>query len=1779
MPDIIGMTVSGRRSDVIPESLRNRITFSEMGTRTSRDAPQLSKDGSENIFNDELVALESFVFNFFSDVSVEVIHSVVETLLLIFSKDDLSEEQKKTEIDHLLGLTIDTYEYDDLKSLCLKVSISKNNDYNDHDLDDLMDDLESSDEETSAEMQEEFPSTETTEFVALNDPIRFRNNLKVSPTDVDAHWLEKKLSATQVDAKDVMEALVNHNSLEMCEESLQKLFELDHFDVYQLISANKEVIYWYTKLSWAKTGDERDSILEHINSIGLSLEDVNQNEEIMEDIPRELDLRVTGIPLSGSHLMTSLDHAVKLPEGSTRYTTRHYEQYNVPASSDAGIANEWPLVEINTLPEFYKPAFSDLEALNPVQSRVCPAVINSNCNVLLSAPTGAGKSNVALLALVKCLNDGFKCICIAPLKALVQEQVKTLQSKLAHLDYTVAELSGDNALSREQLTNVDVIVATPEKWDVVSRKPANVELLRLIGLVVFDEIHLLHDEVRGSVLENIVIRHKKQPFPPRLVGLSATLPNNNDVGQFLDVPAGGLFYFDAKYRPVPLDQKYIGVTSKTPIKQLNAINEACMEKVQEIVLEQKKQVLIFVQSRKDTESTRQLIYERFGHDRAINVGIHHAGLDRGAREAAEGDFKGGALQILVSTATLAWGVNLPAAAVIIKGTEYYDPKVSGWSQLSPQDVLQMLGRAGRPGFDLKGEGIIITSFKYLNYFASIATMSMPIQSFLMKRLCDSLNAEISAKTIYSIDQCVEWIKASFWYVRWKSDPNMYGDTYTLTDLAHSALTWLEKYKSITYSFPDVVKPTYLGELAANFYISPESAFIYSQQIKPWLSDVDIIRVFSRSAEFSSLPVRKSEYREIKHLASMMPIPIRDSFDSRYAKVSILLQAYISRLKLTGLALSSDVVYVAQSASRLFRAIYELCIAAKWGTVAQRAHELYLMVDRRQWNVGQSPLRQFSECHPEVLSRMESTQIPWQRFFNLDEQGIGRILRLSDSRLIASAYACVRKFPRFQLDAIIQPLTKQWLWVSIDVTPRFEVEDENLSEIYWIIVEDNREEVLSTKSVSLSKLTHTYSTLLPVFLKSGNDEKYSSPYLFVKMLSDKWLNFQCEVAINTRSVKPPLHVADSNDLIDHEDNIFIGDQEDLITQLHLENSSKIVQVLSSLISRSKKAFYFGIFPSSVYYECIELTLNIAKRSGVRVLVVSPDARSLRKFLTIDDNVELWDVMSAELRSRQTSDFCSLSNIGYVICDSLHNIGSEFGYYYEALVTRMKIAFGSSIRFIGFGYPVTSSMSLGQWLGAKKSDSYNFGFDCLPGVPQINIQMIGASLLVSLWDIIPHIQTNDAATTVIGVGTVPECVLVKNELELREFDVILVDSDHALSNISAGQIIVCTCNDLFSSSLECDNLFILMQNLSLPISTVLALTIHAKREVTILTPTPEYCASFVNTPMPLESNMHTGLSDAILPEIVKNNISTPQDAVNWLMSTFLFKRLRQNSSYYQSDNVQDWISELVESTFERLAETNAVEFIDTETLEVIPLLSSHIAVKHGVSMDSLTNKSLIQALNRSTWLVNSTANTVHLRVIDARIDLALASNDFNDLLENFDQRQYLVQSLPLGTSALCQIPWINSDIALRCQDAGITSVQDFIGIEDDSLRSSLLGFDNEDPRMIEVAEFVNHFPIVDINSIQLVNDNQTVVVSIERDFDPEEIISVHGAPGYPNTKKENWFIFGANKQNKILFLNRLEINELELTLEFNIDSKQLDDQLTVWLICGSYIEADKQLSVEI
>ena len=194
-------------------------------------------------------------------------------------------------------------------------------------------------------------------------------------------------------------------------------------------------------------------------------------------------------------------------------------------------------------------------------------------------------------------------------------------------------------------------------------------------------------------------------------------------------------------------------------------------------------------------------------------------------------------QVLVSTATLAWGVNLPAHTVIIKGTQVYDPEKGKWTELSMMDVMQMLGRAGRPGFmgraDEHGEGIILTQHSELQYYLSLLNQQLPIESQYVTKLADNLNAEVVLGTVQTAAEGVAWLgytylsrrvppcmhvlttapslphRYTYLFVRMLRNPSLYGASEAeresdplleqrRIDLIHSAATLLDKCGLLRY---------------------------------------------------------------------------------------------------------------------------------------------------------------------------------------------------------------------------------------------------------------------------------------------------------------------------------------------------------------------------------------------------------------------------------------------------------------------------------------------------------------------------------------------------------------------------------------------------------------------------------------------------------------------------------------------------------------------------------------------------------------------------------------------------------------------------------------------------------------------------------------------------------------------------------------------------------------------------------------------------------------------
>lgn len=171
---------------------------------------------------------------------------------------------------------------------------------------------------------------------------------------------------------------------------------------------------------------------------------------------------------------------ISLPETAERIDTKQYEEVKIPATEPPPLSVGNNRINISDLDDIGQMAFSNCKQLNRIQSVVYPVAYHSNENMLVCAPTGAGKTNVAMLAIVHTIRahlengiinrDQFKIVYIAPMKALASEMVQNFSKRLKELNIVVKELTGDMQLTKTEMQQTQILVTTPEKWDVVTRK-------------------------------------------------------------------------------------------------------------------------------------------------------------------------------------------------------------------------------------------------------------------------------------------------------------------------------------------------------------------------------------------------------------------------------------------------------------------------------------------------------------------------------------------------------------------------------------------------------------------------------------------------------------------------------------------------------------------------------------------------------------------------------------------------------------------------------------------------------------------------------------------------------------------------------------------------------------------------------------------------------------------------------------------------------------------------------------------------------------------------------------------------------------------------------------------------------------------------------------------------------------------------------------------------------------------------------------------------------------
>ena len=403
----------------------------------------------------------------------------------------------------------------------------------------------------------------------------------------------------------------------------------------------------------------------------------------------------------------------------------------------------------NSLVDFIQNQWG-IKQLHPPQAKSMPSILSGK-NTMVCIPTASGKSLISFIGIIQSIlvtNKGTRGIYIVPLKALASEKQQELTELGNALGLKIGIGIGDNRNEVSNVDDCDILVCTSEKLDSLMRQNSGV--LRKVSIVVADEFHLLNDSSRGPTMEINLARIRHLVPEAQIITLSATVGNSQELADWLD---SELIVSD--WRPVSLEYSTLAELDLepraiqkseiqtdhglNPPRTLNGPKSHIAWATLSDVYQEKGQLLVFVSTRRNAQSEAKKLGERMvkfltkenpeklqeleklskklanlsnssmgdilSNSVKGGVAFHHAGLRHSQRKLIEESFKNKLLFCLCATPTLASGVNLPARRVLVRDLKRYDDGMSRY--LPVMEVRQMMGRAGRPKYDSKGEAWLL----------------------------------------------------------------------------------------------------------------------------------------------------------------------------------------------------------------------------------------------------------------------------------------------------------------------------------------------------------------------------------------------------------------------------------------------------------------------------------------------------------------------------------------------------------------------------------------------------------------------------------------------------------------------------------------------------------------------------------------------------------------------------------------------------------------------------------------------------------------------------------------------------------------------------------------------------------------------------------------------------------------------------------------------------------------------------------------------------------------
>lgn len=408
--------------------------------------------------------------------------------------------------------------------------------------------------------------------------------------------------------------------------------------------------------------------------------------------------------------------------------------------------DEYSSIEISEFPYISFP----YKSFNELQLAALK-YIDRDMNIVVCSPTSSGKTSIAEMVMGRTLEEKSVTIYTCPLRALASQKYnRWTEEKHDFSKYEITintgDVSGDSGL-KTKLNKSNIIIQTSEMLYHKSIHPGNTNnYLFNVGSLIVDESHLICDSSRGSELECGLEKFTSINNEARIVFLSATMANTSDMIKWLTILNGKkTILIETNYRPCELNKHYIPI----PYYNRAELKDNFAEEAVRIVEKHKRdKFIVFVHDK----SLGRLVKDKL-EDESITTAFHSRDLKKDERYRVEHEFEHGGMRAIVATSTLAIGLDLPARRVIICGTK------RGPEFVSPFEINQMWGRAGRPSFDTEGDAHILIEDRIFEREKGRINKELIVDSQLFENdnFLFHLLICIYSK-INTVDKILEWYK-------------------------------------------------------------------------------------------------------------------------------------------------------------------------------------------------------------------------------------------------------------------------------------------------------------------------------------------------------------------------------------------------------------------------------------------------------------------------------------------------------------------------------------------------------------------------------------------------------------------------------------------------------------------------------------------------------------------------------------------------------------------------------------------------------------------------------------------------------------------------------------------------------------------------------------------------------------------------------------------------------------------------------------------------------------